>query len=62
MAIELAIRKTAPKMSRKDAMQVIQGVCCTFLHKYIRARTIPQDPIVLFIMTNVAILHVEKNG
>ena len=32
MAIELAIRKAAPKMSRKDAMQVIQGAYCTVLH------------------------------
>jgi hypothetical protein len=41
MAIELAIRKAAPKMSRKDAMQVIQGVYCTALHSidvYVRQR------------------------
>jgi hypothetical protein len=31
MAIELAIRKAAPKMSRKDAMQVIQGMYSTVL-------------------------------
>lgn len=31
MAIELAIRKAAPKMSKKDAMQVIQGVYRTVL-------------------------------
>ena len=37
MAIELAIRKASPKMSKKDAMQVIQGTYCTPSYLCVRA-------------------------